>query len=219
MMYCCKCYHSLFNHGLLNNIFNSCMLHAIHCNEKGVTGLGTDGSPRMVPHGVSGPCWEQTKDKRVFVEVNLKYLGPFREQASSHTHTGKSRSGPKLVPEFFCHGHNFVPIPITRSQLNTFPLAVETWDQVGIMGLLYLLTLLPPGKKKTTIQLLPFNLLFTLLNKNCFEYRTLLRMQATQSHCVHGNFSVLPVQIFVIRLLFFACVPFSLVLDQERVCL
>ena len=49
-----------------------------------------------------------------FVKVNLKYIGTISWYLQV-----KSKPVPKLVPEFFADGHNFVPIPITKSQLGT----------------------------------------------------------------------------------------------------
>ena len=105
-----------------------------HCNEKGVTGLGTDGSPRMVPNGILGPCWEHEKDVRVFVEVNLKSLVPFREQAVIPYPYRQIKVGSQAGPRNFLPWSQLRPNPNYTVPIKHFSTGCRNWDQVGIIS-------------------------------------------------------------------------------------
>ena len=93
-----------------------------------MTGLGTDGSSKMVPHGVSGPSWdhdEKSIEQYVFL---LRLTLTFWDHNASMV---ESRSGSQAGPRNFLPWSQLHPNPNYIVPIKHFFDWRETWDHLG----------------------------------------------------------------------------------------
>ena len=100
-----------------------------HCNEKPVTSLGTDGSPKVVPTGFSGPLWDHDENHSqqyvcVLLRLTLNILGPFPD-------TGQNKVGTQTGPRIFCRWSQLRPNPNYQVPIRHWFHWKETWDHLG----------------------------------------------------------------------------------------